>query len=228
LRRKIFIIAALEAKHVQNSMNVPITLIGSEGAMGSIVQEYFLKKRFPDVAVSDVVYTQESVPAAPTNIKVLPAEPKMFTDACLNRGGVIIATTVGHELENSNWQTIPAGTLLFLAHNLALPTNESGIALARSLADQGVMVFPGQILTLGGALTSRLEWFWRQTHPGQLFDKPLAHSIVKAVVSFLIQEISSLSISTHSTPYEAMLSFADIDPLQSEAYAEVDIRRITA
>jgi hypothetical protein len=80
----------------------------------------------------------------------------------------------------------------------------------RSLADQGVFAISGQILTLGGALTSRLEWFWRQTMQDFPFDKPLAHALVRHVVPFLIGEIQKISLTSNLSPYEAMLLYAQM------------------
>src|ERR1700692_5014242 len=110
----------------------------------------------------------------------------MLTDHCLRRGGAIIATTVGKELEHSHWELIPSNTKLLLAHNLSVPDGSEGTALMRSIEKQGVFALPGQLLTLGGALTSRLEWFWRQSRPEQPFDKQLAHAVVGDVVRFNI------------------------------------------
>ncbi len=76
------------------------------------------------------------------------------------------------------------------------------------ISQQGVFALPGQILTLGGALTSRLEWFWRKSKQGEPFDKQLAHSVVQEVVTFLIAEILKVSETKGVAPYEAMLQYA--------------------
>lgn len=80
-----------------------------------------------------------------------------------------------------------------------------------TLNNQGVKAYPGQVLTLGGALTSRLEWFWRQSRPGQPFDKPLAHQVVHALVSFLVERIEAESNDADTTPLQAMNRLAEED-----------------
>jgi hypothetical protein len=199
------IIGALETIGIANHKHDLITLIGSAGAMGSDVLNYLLGEGFDDIVVCDLVYNDGVVP--PGKLVKLPSSEKVFTDTCLMGGGVIVATTLGQELEHSNWQLIPPGTILLLAHNLAVPEGAKGASLMRQIADRGVLALPGQILTLGGALTSRLEWFWRQSNAAQPFDKPLAHMVVRAVVTFLVAEILDLSRSSRMTPYETMLHY---------------------
>jgi hypothetical protein len=120
-------------------------------------------------------------------------------------------TTLGRELENSDWQAILPGTVMLLAHNLALPCGAEGKWLARALHRQEVKAYPGQVVTLGGALTSRLEWFWRKSHVGRAFDKPLAHEVVRAVVSFLVKRIEAACLEHDLTPLEAMYQIAESD-----------------
>ena len=203
------IIAALHAVGRTKHKDDAITLIGSDGALGSDILQFVCQEKFHDLAVCDLAY-DASPPSAilPETPIVFPAVNKKFTDACLRRGGTIIATTLGQELENSHWWLIPRGTFLFLAHNLALPEGEKGIDLARRLARQGVETFPGQILTLGGALTSRLEWFWRQSKINTPFDKQLAHTLVKDTVQFLMAENEKIMVEKQLSPYEAMLFIA--------------------
>jgi glutamate dehydrogenase/leucine dehydrogenase len=81
--------------------------------------------------------------------------------------------------------------------------------LTRNIAEQGVFALPGQLLTLGGALTSRLEWFWRQSRPEQPFDKQLAHTVVAEVVKFTVATVMQLAEEQGQTPYEAMLDYAE-------------------
>lgn len=199
------VIAAIEALGYHGHKDFPVTLIGSAGAMGCGVLDYFVQEGFSTIAICDLVYEQSHLTSAPASGPVqLPSRKGMFTDECLQQGGLIVATTLGHELACSNWESIPAHTLLLLAHNLAIPPGEAGITLMRALADRAIIAIPGQILTLGGALTSRLEWFWRQARPGQPFDKPLAHLIVRDVVTFLISLTLKRAEETGSTPYEVM------------------------
>lgn len=207
------IIAALETLGVTPATHPTITLIGADGAMGSHVLDYCLDAGFADIAVCDLAYDNGTPPPAlPTR---LAARDRAFTAACLERGGVIVATTVGHELEHSSWQAIPANSILLLAHNLAIPAGSAGELLMQQLADQGVCALPGQLLTLGGALTSRVEWFWRQSRPDEMFDKLLAHTIVRAVVEFLVAETLKLSHTRGVTPYEAMLHMTQDTPVQA-------------
>ncbi|HEU5381158.1 MAG TPA: hypothetical protein VFV38_37515 [Ktedonobacteraceae bacterium] len=203
------VIAAMEQLGALVDRHVPVTLIGSAGAMGMDILHYFLNEEFSDIAVCDLKY--ESDPTLlPAHVQYLPAHAGRFTDECLKRGGVIVATTVGQELENSHWGLIPPGTQFFLAHNLSVPVGEPGKALMRQLQAQGVYALPGQMLTLGGALTSRLEWFFRrQRTPDQLFDKPMAYATIKEVLQLLAREIDQLARDTGITPYEAMLLYIE-------------------
>jgi hypothetical protein len=68
------------------------------------------------------------------------------------------------------------------------------------------------MLTLGGALTTRLEWFWRQSLPDRQFDKPLAHEVVRTVVSHSVKAALRNAEMERMTPYEALLQLADVDP----------------
>lgn len=206
------IVAAFEQTIISKQKETNLTLIGSAGELGSDMLKYFVKKEFKNIAISDLVYDVGNLSGFTQfgDITVLPSQTGKFTDSCLKRGGMIVATTVGEELENSNWQIIPPGTFLLLAHNLAIPPSKEGIKLMRHIAELDIIAIPGQLLTLGGALTSRLEWFWRQSNPGQAFNKPLAHTIVRDTVSFWINKVMDVSEIKELTPYEAMLYNLDI------------------
>jgi hypothetical protein len=205
------IIAAFEAlgcHHIAAS----VTLIGAAGAMGSGFLRYLRDGLFQDVAVCDLAYDRSEAPVAvPTGVAHVSAELGRFTRACLERGGVIVATTLGRELENSPWDLLPRNTVFLLAHNLAVPSGEQGQRLMRDLQTLGVKAYPGQVLTLGGALTSRLEWFWRQGRPGVPFDKLLAHDVVRAVITSLVQRIELDCRRTGATPLNAMRCIAAVD-----------------
>jgi hypothetical protein len=177
--------------------------------MGSIVLRHFLARETEDLVVCDLVHDLPAPQPVPRGCRHTVSCEGCFTDTCLARGGVIVATTVGDELEASRWWLLPRGTVLFLAHNLALPRGERGVLLARSLAENGVLLIPGQVLTLGGALTARLEWFWRQIPEKPAFDKGLAHEVVRRVVSHLTAAMLGLAKSASVTPYDAMLRLAD-------------------
>ncbi|WP_438002855.1 hypothetical protein WME89_28460 [Sorangium sp. So ce321] len=209
------VVAAFEALGLHES-GLPITLIGSAGAMGSDLVGYVRESGHSDVAVCDLAYdrAEDAVPA-PAGMTHLPSEQGRFTREALARNGTIIATTVGRELENSSWGAIPKDTALLLAHNLAVPPGATGIQLMRSLQAQGVKAYPGQVLTLGGALTSRLEWFWRQSRPGQPFNKPLAHQVVSSVISYLVRRIEAECKYASATPIDVMYRIASEDPRTS-------------
>ena len=202
------VLAAVEqiaSTHIQNG---PVTCIGSAGAMGSGVLQYFLTRKVADLAACDLAYDRPGAPILADGCKHLKSRTGHFTEECLVRGGVIIPTTIGDELEASSWQQIPRETILFLAHNLALPEGNGGIQLAQSLHKNGVLVIPGQVLTLGGALTARLEWYWRQIPSKPEFNKGLAHKVVRYVVSHIIVSLLNIAESDAITPYEAMLRLA--------------------
>jgi hypothetical protein len=201
------VIAALECVARRPEVH-RVTCIGSAGAMGSGVLEHFLACSTPDLGVCDLVYDAPSGIAPPPSAIHLRARGGRFTTRCLRRGGLIVATTNGNELEHSAWDRTPAGTALFLAHNLALPGGAQGIHLARTLHANGVLVIPGQVLTLGGALTARLEWYWRQMSSNRTFDKALAHAVVRRVVSHLATTVVDHARLRGVTPYEAMLRLA--------------------
>jgi hypothetical protein len=186
----------------------PVTCIGSNGAMGAFVLDHFIERGIANLAACDLAYDAPGRTALPSGCMPLQSRYGCFTGECLARGGLIVATTVGDELERSPWNLLPSGTVLLLAHNLALPQDERGAQLARALAQKRVLVIPGQLLTLGGALTARLEWYWRQLPSNPDFDKQLAHRVVDRVVSYLIRTILNNAQTAAITPFEAMLTFA--------------------
>ena len=190
--------------------NTPVTVIGAAGSMGSEFLGYLQGRGFNDVAVSDIAYDRELDPELPPEgLPVLRARPGAFTDDCLRRRGVIVATTWGRELENSDLSCLRPGTDLLLAHNMCVPAGPAGVHLARNVADRQVCALPGQVLTIGGALTARLEWFWRQAWPDEPFGKPLAHDVVRQVVAYLTAAALRLAESQEITPYEAARRLAD-------------------
>jgi hypothetical protein len=133
----------------------------------------------------------------------------------LERGGLIVATTIGDELVNSDLASIPPGTLLLLAHNQAFPPGRRGRALAEYLQSRGVKTIPGQLLTLGGALTTRLEWYSRQAGV-EHFPKQLAHETVAEVTKHLMERISSRGDSGSPAFYTEMCDYAHLDDFAFE------------
>lgn len=190
--------------------SVPTLVIGSAGALGSEIVEHLRERGFTQITLCDILYDQGEV-VPPLGLPVLPAQPGKFTDQALQHGHLIIAATWGHELEQSNHGLLPRGTRLVLAHNLCLPAGEEGRQLARALDAAGVFVMPGALLTLGGALTSRLEWFHRQERRDTPFDKVYAHRVAHDVVAELTTEVLRVSRQQRLSPYEAMQRVAEAD-----------------
>ena len=201
------IMTALDMLGTRDYRTAPVTVIGSAGALGVDVTRYFTGDDFADIAVCDLAYDSGEA-SPPDNAVMLASVINMFTNQCLGRGGLIVATTFGGELANSNWESIPPETLLVLAHNLSVPPGEAGVSLMRRISSQSVRIIPGQLLTFGGALTSRLEWFWRQSRQGEPFDKELAHLVVRDVMKHLLTEVQNVEQATGVTTYEAMLAYA--------------------
>lgn len=203
----IGIIAALRHSATDIGGRTKVTMIGSHGAMGSHVTGFLVEHGPQDLALCDLAYDAGVRPDVPGRVNVLPGRFGQFTEPCLVRGDLIIATTVGRELENSPVDMVPAGTCLMLAHNLSMPTGQSGVDLAQGLAARGILVLPGQVLTLGGALTSRLEWFTRQARSGE-FDKGLAHQVVGDVIGHILSSVLTLAHDRQTIPYTAMVEYA--------------------
>jgi hypothetical protein len=204
------IITALERFGIEEYRDKPVTLIGSAGALGSDVLRYLLTREFTDVVVCDLAY-DDGTAEPPEGAVKYSSRFGIFTEECLSRGGMIIATTYGEELSSSRWEVIPPGTKLILAHNLSVPLTQEGTRLMREIEAQEVYSMPGQVLTLGGALTSRLEWFWRRSNGHIPFDKPLAHMIVRDVEQYLLTNVEQLRASLNTTPCEAMLHLAQTE-----------------
>jgi len=184
------IIQAAKSLGVEKDKNIPITLIGSAGACGEGVLKYFLDEGYTNICICDIWYESsegemEKKRLEELGIKCLKAEYGKFTDECLSRGGYIIATTVGNELINSNVKIIKEDTKFLLAHNEAIPIGEKGIEFIDSIIkDKNILIIPGQMLTFGGALTSRIEWFWRKNRKGDFFNKALAHKAVSIATDY--------------------------------------------
>jgi hypothetical protein len=201
------IVGGMEQAGLLNDTSVRTTVIGSAGALGSEIVEHLIKRGFRDLTLCDLSYDSGEISPL-EGFRVIPSEAGRFTDEALQRGGMIIAATWGHELENSNFRKLPRGTQLVLAHNLCLPEGELGLRIAHELHDAGVQVIPGALLTLGGALTSRLEWFHRQEYKATPFDKEFAHTVAHKVVSALTGEVLRVSREERISPYAAMHTFA--------------------
>ncbi len=203
---------AASFEHFEFPRDIPLTIIGSDGAMGSEFHSYITKQGHSNIALCDISYDLAGPGAPGPGVPRLPARVGTFTREALSRGGVIVATTWGRELQNCDLSALLPGTRFLLAHNLSIPPGRPGIKLAQQVAERGVTALPGQMLTLGGALTTRLEWFWRQSRPDQPFDKPLAHDVVRAVVSYWVDITLRTAGEQEVTPYEALLGLARINP----------------
>jgi hypothetical protein len=205
------IIQALGTLGFEERKREPVTLIGANGACGSVVLDYILEGGFSDVAVCDIAYDRSPELLAPLRargMKHLVGERGKFTDECLSRGGLIVATTVGHELMRSNVSVLKDGTVFLLAHNEVIPSTPEGMAFVdRIVGDRQVLLVPGQLLTFGGALTSRIEWFWRQDRAGEFFDKALAHEMVKVASDYWIRRMPRESDSGNT--FKALYGMVD-------------------
>ncbi len=201
------ILAAVELTRPYLRSEARTTCIGAAGALGTDVLRHFIEQGQRPGAC-DLVYDVPVGERVPEGCVHLRSRDGCFTGECLERGGLIVATTVGDELERSAWHLLPTGTVLLLAHNLALPPEEAGIRLAKQLARMAVLAIPGQVLTLGGALTSRFEWYWRQAHPREELDKALCHEVVRRAVGHLTRRALEKSTRENVTPYEAVLDLA--------------------
>lgn len=155
----------------------------------------------------------------PKTWQVIKAEDGAYTDEALEETDTILSTAVGREIENSNYQLIKAGTLFLAAHNIAIPLGEAGLKVVKDLKEQGVIFIPGQVLTLGGALTSRLEACHRNEHKivkadegknTAIFPKRLAHEIVKNIIYHITSHIIK---QKEITPWEALVNYADLEDL---------------
>jgi hypothetical protein len=186
----------------------PALVIGSAGALGADIVDKLCGKGFTNISLCDLSYDSGKI-VPPSGFPILSSEPNRFTDEALSHGHLIIAATWGHELENSNYSLLPRGSRLVLAHNLCLPEGDEGRKLARELASQDVFVMPGALLTLGGALTSRLEWFHRQEMRDMPFDKEYAHGFAHDLVAKLTSEVLWVTQQQRLNPYEAMHFIAE-------------------
>ena len=191
--------------YYQSFMEDKLTLIGAAGAMGSDILARMTGHTPDDTAICDLILNgQAEIYHDDRLIPVIHAERGKFTQPCLERGGLVVATTLGEELENSEWDLLVPGSAFLLAHNLSLPDSFAGVHLARKLMARGILILPGQVLTLGGALTSRLEWFSRQ-EGNDRFDKKLAHTIVSQIIEFLLSKVDEVCSTEGLTPYEAVI-----------------------
>lgn len=189
------IIEAIEYLGFGKDKNIPVTLVGSDGAVACAVLEYLINEKYTNIAVCDISYDteerrQEAERLRALGIKILPAEYGKFTAPCLERGGLFIAVTVGGELLNSDLSVVKNGTTMLMAHNEVITVNEESLsAIDKLLEEKDIKIVPGQLLTFGGAMTSRLEWFFRRSHSeGETFNKPVAHKVVRLAVDYLFEK----------------------------------------
>lgn len=203
--------------------NIPISLIGAAGAMGSDTAKRLAQQGFTNVIVSDIAYdynqsikidsqtNEKLVPIVdsekyrmngeafqriPSSWSVVAAEPRQFTEEALGKNGkprVIIAMTFGMALENSNFDAIPNNSILFLAENWSIPTGYEGLKLVKYLLSRSIITFPGQVITAGGAGNSKVEIFFRATTEGGI-TKAMANQDKPAYYKRLGHEIVYLQI----------------------------------
>ncbi|NEN99633.1 MAG: hypothetical protein F6K50_30400 [Moorea sp. SIO3I7] len=176
--------------------NLPISLIGAAGAMGSDTAKRLAEKGFKNVLVSDIAYDYtkpvetdsttgeklvpileseryrmngEAFQRIPSSWGVALAEPGKFTDEALGKNGeprVIIAMTFGKALKHSNLDAIPYNSTVLLSENWAIPPGDEGLEIMKALKDRGIMALQGQAITPGGAGNSKVEIFFRATENG--------------------------------------------------------------
>ncbi len=189
------IIEAIKYLGFGKDKSIPVTLVGSDGAVACAVLEYLINEKYENIAVCDISYDtaerkDEVERLNALGVKILPAEYGKFTAECLERGGLFIAVTVGGELLNSDLSVIKDGTTMLMAHNEVITVNEESLsAIDKLLAEKDIKIVPGQLLTFGGAMTSRLEWFFRRSHKdGEVFNKPMAHKTVRLAVDYLFEK----------------------------------------
>jgi len=112
---------------------------------------------------------------------------------------------------------------------MAISLGNKGLKIVKNLAKQNVICVPGQVLTLGGALTSRLEACHRAEHKiikaneGKnivTFPKRLAHEIVKDIIYHITTNIITRK---NLTPWEAMLKYANLEILLDLDEGEDDL-----
>lgn len=231
--------ACLDAGLIQgyNPCETPITLIGSAGSLGGILTQHFIGHN--NVRVCDTKYDSSkgikvdtvkseqiislkdgSSQRVPLSWKVILAEEGRFTREALTNGGVIIATTYGKELEHSDYNSIPEGSLLLLAHNFSIPEGNAGIQIAEGLQNNGVWAFPGQLLTLGGAANSRLEIAHRASKgiakinkrtAIEPFPKRLGHEINRLLAHRIVSDTIAIAREQNMTLQEAMMLYIEAD-----------------
>lgn len=176
--------------------NLPISLIGAAGAMGSDTVKRLAEQGFENVLVADIAYdytkpvkvdietAEKLVPILeseryrmngkafqriPLSWNVALAEPGKFTDEALGRNcksRVIIAMTFGKALEHSNLDAIPNNSTLLLAENWSIPPGVKGMKIMKALKNRGIIALQGQAITPGGAGNSKAEIFFRATTSG--------------------------------------------------------------
>ncbi|WKU02985.1 hypothetical protein [Micromonospora sp. HUAS LYJ1] len=206
------LVASFDRLHVPPE--TPIAVIGAAGAMGTRLLSHLVYQGYRDLTVCDIAYQDgRGRTDVPANTRRVPAQPGRFPAECLDRGGVVVATTWGRELVNSDLAAIRPGTYLLLAHNLSVPRGATGTAMLRTLAANHVVVLPGQLLTLAGALAARLEWYGRRCRPGEPFDSEFARELSRVLAAYWTDLVLSRSRRDGTTPYETLLSLTDFtDP----------------
>lgn len=176
--------------------NLPISLIGAAGAMGSDTAKRLAERGFKNVLVADIAYDYtkpveidfttgeklvpileseryrmngEAFQRIPLCWDVALAEPGKFTDEALGRNGkprVIIAMTFGKALEHSNLEAIPDNSTLLLSENWSIPPGDKGLKIMEALKSRDIIALQGQAITPGGAGNSKVEIFFRATANG--------------------------------------------------------------
>ncbi|WP_146028415.1 hypothetical protein [Cylindrospermopsis raciborskii] len=237
--------------------NLPISLIGSAGAMGSDLARRLAEQGFNNVLVSDIAYDYtksikidtetkeklvpileneryrmngEDYQRIPVSWDVVPAELGKFTDEALGKNGrprVIITTTFGKALENSNLNAIPDNSTLLLSENWSLPSGDRGVIISRNLKLRGIITLPGQTMTPGGAGNSKVEIFFRVTTNGGItkameceetpaYYKRLGHEIVYRQIKQGVSDLITRACQQDITIVEALAQYTSLPALSQE------------
>jgi hypothetical protein len=187
----------------------PVTIIGHKGALGSSIL-HEIKARFSDIAVTDISH-REGDPL-PEDCELIKSEQWKIPDKALERGGLIITAALRNELENSNYNLIPNDTIILLAQNHSINFGGRGVGLVDDLSKRGILVIPGQLLTLAGAMTARLEWAWRTYNNIEdaksevdevfYFPKAIAQYFSEAIIEILMNDI--VMNKNYNSPLQAV------------------------
>ena len=201
------------------SFNVPdrVTIVGHKGSLGREVLRS-LQDKVRDLGVCDLQGTDGSAPG----IRRLPATEVSLSETAVAQGGVIITCANGDELARTPSKTfdmLVSGDIILLAQNMAIAPCTLGRETVRRLHQAGVVLWPGQVATLGGALAARFEWYSRLQETPSL-NKELLYDAIRKVVTQVAQLVKAHSLDKGIPLYEAMCELAGVAPYQYDESPE--------